>query len=162
MGNLYRDQFLHKCDLAFQTLPDLVREKFNALVRTEEQLLFVIHVTGPFLQRLHAERYMRPLFDLAVQYYRMLAKARNFQHIGFFSVILLEWQCSDKFISFLPLSQVDKELQRPLRYMDTICDLLYHVKYQFTGDSIRLDVERIEKELSPPLQLRLRFIAPKL
>lgn len=114
-----------------QTLPDLVREKFNALVRTEEQLLFVIHVTGPFLQRLHAERYMRPLFDLAVQYYRMLAK-------------------------------VDKELQRPLRYMDTICDLLYHVKYQFTGDSIRLDVERIEKELSPPLQLRLRFIAPKL
>ena len=58
----------------FQTLPDLVREKFSPLVRTEEQLLFVIHVTGPFLQRLHAERYMRPLFDLAVQYYRMLAK----------------------------------------------------------------------------------------
>ena len=46
--------------------------------------------------------------------------------------------------------------------MEAICDLLYHVKYQFTGDSIRQDVERIEKELSPPLQLRLRFIAPKL
>ena len=60
-----------------QTLPELVREKLSALVRTEEQLLFVIHVTGPFLQRLHAERYMRPLFDLAVQYYRMLAKART-------------------------------------------------------------------------------------
>ena len=46
--------------------------------------------------------------------------------------------------------------------MESICDLLYHVKYQFTGDSIRQDVERIEKELSPALQLRLRFIAPKL
>ena len=54
-----------------------MREKFSPLVRTEEQLLFVIHVTGPFLQRLHAERYMRPLFDLAVQYYRMLAKVIN-------------------------------------------------------------------------------------
>ena len=63
----------------FQTLPDLVREKFSPLVRTEEQLLFVIHVTGPFLQRLHAERYMRPLFDLAVQYYRMLAKVIHLQ-----------------------------------------------------------------------------------
>ena len=73
---------------------------------------------------------------------------------------VLECKCSDN--SFLPLFQVDRELQRPLKFMDTICDLLYHVKYQFTGDSIRLDVERIEKELSPPLQLRLRFIAPKL
>ena len=66
--------------LVFQTLPDLVREKFSPLVRTEEQLLFVIHVTGPFLQRLHAERYMRPLFDLAVQYYRMLAKVNISPH----------------------------------------------------------------------------------
>ena len=143
-----------------------MREKFSALVRTEEQLLFVIHVTGPFLQRLHAERYMRPLFDLAVQYYRMLAKARYLQHdfrfiraLTSFLSGLLEYKCNDN-DKFIP--QVDKELQRPLKFMDTICDLLYHVKYQFTGDSIRLDVERIEKELSPPLQLRLRFIAPKL
>jgi hypothetical protein len=53
--------------LPFQTLPELVREKFFPIIRTEEQLLFVIHLTGPFLQRLHSERYMRPLFDLAVQ-----------------------------------------------------------------------------------------------
>ena len=64
-----------------------MREKFSALVRTEEQLLFVIHVTGPFLQRLHAERYMRPLLDLAVQYYRMLAKARTHRHFFQHSVL---------------------------------------------------------------------------
>ncbi len=58
----------HHCGFTqIQTLPDLVREKFVPIVRTEEQLLFVIHLTGPFLQRLHSERYMRPLFDLAVQ-----------------------------------------------------------------------------------------------
>jgi mediator of RNA polymerase II transcription subunit 23 len=59
------------------------------------------------------------------------------------------------------LAKVDKEKKTStLRHMDTICDLLYHVKYQFTGDSIRADAERVEKELSSPLQLRLRFIAP--
>ena len=43
--------------------------------------------------------------------------------------------------------------------MEAICDLLYHVKYQFTGDSIRQDVERIEKELlllrNLPMQYKL-------
>ena len=44
--------------------------------------------------------------------------------------------------------------------MDAICDILYHVKYQFTGDSIKVDAERFVKELRPALQLRLRFISP--
>ena len=83
---------------------------------------------GPFLQRLHSERYMRPLFDMAVHFYKMLAK-------------------------------VDKEVTH-LRHMDAICDILYHVKYQFTGDSIKVDAERFVKELRPALQLRLRFISP--
>ncbi len=69
---------------------------------------------------------MRPLFDLAVHFYKMLAK-------------------------------VDKEVPH-LRHMDAICDILYHVKYQFTGDSIKVDAERFVKELRPALQLRLRFI----
>ena len=33
-----------------QTLPDLVREKFLPIVKTEEQLLFMLHLAGPFLQ----------------------------------------------------------------------------------------------------------------
>ena len=71
---------------------------------------------------------MRPLFDLTVQFYRMLQK-------------------------------VDRE-SRHLRHVDAICDILYHVKYQFTGDSVRQDAERVVRELSPYLQARLRFIAP--
>lgn len=71
---------------------------------------------------------MRPLFDLTVQFYRMLNK-------------------------------VDKE-QKHWKYADAISDILYHVKYQFTGDSVKTDACRIVRDLSPPLQLRLRFIAP--
>lgn len=57
-----------------QTLPDLIRERLLPLVKTEEQLLYVFHLAGPFLQRLHTERLMRPLFDLTVQFYRMLQR----------------------------------------------------------------------------------------
>ncbi|TRY72734.1 hypothetical protein TCAL_11188 [Tigriopus californicus] len=112
-----------------QTLPELVKEHFFAHIKTEEQMLFVFHVVGPFLQRLHSEqRFMRPLLDLTVQFYRIL-------------------------------QQVDKECKH-LKYIDSVCDILYHIKYQFTGDSVKGDVERVVRELSGPLQLRLRFIAP--
>lgn len=111
-----------------QQLSDLVREKLLPVVRTEEQLIFIYHLAGPFLQRLHSERYVRPLFDLTTQLYRILGK-------------------------------VDKEAKH-LRYMDAICDILYHVKYQFTGDSVRNEAERVVKDLRPALQLRLRFISP--
>ena len=111
-----------------QTLPELVREKLLPLIHSEEAMLFVMCLSGPFLQRLHSERYMRPLFDLTVQFYRMLHK-------------------------------VDKECKQ-LKHADAVCDILYHVKYQFTGDSVRQDAERVVRELSPYLQARLRFIAP--
>lgn len=101
-------------------------------MKTEEQLLFVFHLAGPFLQRLHSERLMRPLFDLTVQFYRMLQR--------------VDRECSSN--------------GKGMQYLDPICDILYHVKYQFTGDSVRQDAERIVRELSSPLQLRLRFIAP--
>ena len=72
-----------------------------------------------------------------------------------------------------------------MKYMDAVCDLLYHIKYQvgtlvvpgcipgqhnftdwmfylnmkfqFTGDSVKADAERIVRQLKNPLQLRLRF-----
>ncbi|XP_061846688.1 mediator of RNA polymerase II transcription subunit 23 isoform X4 [Colius striatus] len=45
-----------------------------------------------------------------------------------------------------------------LNYMDPICDFLYHVKYMFTGDSVKDQVEKIICNLRPALKLRLRFI----
>merc|ERR1712039_834620 len=97
------------------------------LVETEEQMLFVFHLVGPFLQRLHSDRFMRVLFELTVQLYEILLR-------------------------------VDRRVAH-LKHMDAVCDLLYHIKYQFTGDSVRNDVERIVRQLRNPLQLRLRFIA---
>lgn len=46
-----------------------------------------------------------------------------------------------------------------LKYMDPICDLLYHIKYMFVGDSMKKELESVVRRLRPSLQLRLRFIA---
>ena len=122
--------FHHAGFIQIQQLPELVMKNFLPIVKTEEQLLFVYSLLGPFLQRLNSERYTRQLIELTVQLYRMLGK-------------------------------VDKEVTH-LKYMDPICDILYHVKYQFTGDAVRADAEKIVKDLRPALQLRLRFISPAI
>jgi len=106
---------------------DLVRDRLIKLVETEEQMLFIFHLVGPFLQRLHSDRFMRVLFELTVQLYEILLR-------------------------------VDRCVPH-MKYMDAVCDLLYHIKYQFTGDSVKADAERIVRQLKNPLQLRLRFIA---
>jgi len=108
-------------------LLDLVKDRLVPLIETEEQMLFVFHLVGPFLQRLHADRFMRVLFDLTVQLYEILLR-------------------------------VDRRVA-VMRHMDSVCDLLYHIKYQFTGDSVKQDAERVVRQLKPALQLRLRFIA---
>ncbi|CAG9857627.1 unnamed protein product [Phyllotreta striolata] len=56
------------------------------------------------------------------------------------------------------LAQVD-QAQADMRYMDPICDLLYHIKYMFVGDSMKKELEAVVRRLRPQLQLRLRFIA---
>lgn len=48
--------------------------------------------------------------------------------------------------------------EEPMKYMDPICDMLYHIKYMFVGDSMKTDLEPIIRGLSSPLRLRLRFI----
>jgi mediator of RNA polymerase II transcription subunit 23 len=59
------------------------------------------------------------------------------------------------------LELVDKnktQKEEPMKYMDTLCDMLYHIKYMFVGDSMKNDLEPIIRRLSNPLRLRLRFI----
>lgn len=55
------------------------------------------------------------------------------------------------------LGIIDRQVEK-FRFMDSICDLLYHIKYQFTGDSVKNEVESVIRSLRPQLQLRLRFI----
>ncbi|XP_050360927.1 mediator of RNA polymerase II transcription subunit 23 isoform X2 [Nymphalis io] len=55
------------------------------------------------------------------------------------------------------LAHIDKT-QPHLQYIDPICDLLYHIKYMFVGDTMKNEVESVIRKLRPALQMRLRFI----
>lgn len=55
------------------------------------------------------------------------------------------------------LAKVDSCITE-FHHQDAICDVLYHIKYMFTGDSIKSDLEGIIRGLRPDLQRRLRFI----
>ncbi|XP_037553252.1 mediator of RNA polymerase II transcription subunit 23-like, partial [Nematolebias whitei] len=55
------------------------------------------------------------------------------------------------------LQAVDKHCHH-LSYMDPVCDFLYHIKYIYTGDSVKEQVEKIIMTLRPAMKLRLHFI----
>uniref|UniRef100_A0A4W4GP85 Mediator of RNA polymerase II transcription subunit 23 n=1 Tax=Electrophorus electricus TaxID=8005 RepID=A0A4W4GP85_ELEEL len=61
-------------------------------------------------------------------------------------------------VAFYEMLQAVDHHSKHLAYMDPICDFLYHIKYMFTGDSVKDQVERIICTLRPAMKLRLRFI----
>ncbi|XP_064625436.1 mediator of RNA polymerase II transcription subunit 23-like [Lineus longissimus] len=56
------------------------------------------------------------------------------------------------------LENVDKGTEH-IKYMDSISDFLYHIKYMFVGDSVKNEVEKVIRNLRPAFQKRLRFIS---
>ncbi|XP_044767025.1 mediator of RNA polymerase II transcription subunit 23 [Coccinella septempunctata] len=104
-------------------VPKWVKEKLPGIVFSEEQLLFVCHLVGPFLQRFS----MAVVVELTNTLYELLA-------------------------------QVDNS-QKELKYMDPVCDLLYHIKYMFVGDMMKEELVTVVRKMRQPLQVRLRFIA---
>lgn len=56
------------------------------------------------------------------------------------------------------LGKVDKKCE--IVHLDTICDFFYHIKYMFTGDAVKKDIERCIRNFKPRLQYCLRFITP--
>ncbi|XP_076872671.1 mediator of RNA polymerase II transcription subunit 23 isoform X1 [Brachyhypopomus gauderio] len=61
-------------------------------------------------------------------------------------------------VAFYEMLQAVDHHSKHLAYMDPICDFLYHIKYMFTGDSVKDQVEKIICTLRPAMKLRLRFI----
>lgn len=120
---------LHHLQLAqLGTLSEHLREKLKPIVRTEEQLLYVCHVVSPSFTRLDKD-YHRQLLEVTTVLYELI-------------------QIVD--VSYGP--------SKPLKYMDKICDLLYHIKYMFVGDSMKAELEKIIRCLRPSTQKRLRFM----
>ncbi|KAJ3607191.1 hypothetical protein NHX12_026704 [Muraenolepis orangiensis] len=61
-------------------------------------------------------------------------------------------------VAFYEMLQAVDQHSQHLHFMDPICDFLYHIKYMYTGDSVKEQVEKIIMTLRPAMKLRLRFI----
>lgn len=68
-------------------LPTFIRERVTAIIRTEEQFLFLVSLVGPFLQRFNIER-TRCLLDLTVELYEILANVdKSSEHLQYMDPI---------------------------------------------------------------------------
>lgn len=65
--------------------------------------------------------------------------------------------CDLNILLYQMLELVDQNVDEFL-YMEPICDLLYYIKYSFTGDSVKDDIEPFILKLREPLRRRLRFV----
>ncbi|KAK6167600.1 hypothetical protein SNE40_021588 [Patella caerulea] len=52
-------------------LPVFLKDRIKPMIKREDQFIYVCHLVGPFLQRLHGER-TRSLLDLTVELYQIL------------------------------------------------------------------------------------------
>ena len=52
-------------------MPQFLKDKIKPILKTEEQLIFICHIVGPFLQRFYSER-TRCVMDLTIEIYEML------------------------------------------------------------------------------------------
>lgn len=46
-----------------------------------------------------------------------------------------------------------------LQYEDSVCDLLYHMKYMYVGDFVKNEAEQAIQRLSPSMQEKLKYIS---
>jgi len=68
-------------------LPQFVKEKLKECIKTEEQLMFLLYLIGPFLSRFHLER-TRCLLDLTVELYEILANVDKYsEHLHYMDTI---------------------------------------------------------------------------
>lgn len=64
--------FFHHASIGqITTIPQFLREAVKPKIRTEEQLLFIMHIYGPFFHRLWAER-TRKAMELTVEVYTLM------------------------------------------------------------------------------------------
>ncbi|KAK2179641.1 hypothetical protein NP493_478g01047 [Ridgeia piscesae] len=69
------------------SIPQFIREVLKPLIKTEDQLLFVCHLVGPFLRRFHIER-TRCLLELTVELYEILqAVDKSVEHLRYMDAI---------------------------------------------------------------------------
>uniref|UniRef100_A0A1I7VYP1 Mediator of RNA polymerase II transcription subunit 23 n=1 Tax=Loa loa TaxID=7209 RepID=A0A1I7VYP1_LOALO len=121
--------YLQHCNASsLAALPEFVRDQLAPKLVTEAQLIFVLRLVVPILQRFYdAKERSKQIQDLAVDVYKMTVKVNERAGI--------------------------------LKYEDSICDFLYHMKYMYVGDFVKNEAEQAIQRLSPSMRDKLKYIS---
>uniref|UniRef100_A0A915PWS5 Mediator of RNA polymerase II transcription subunit 23 n=1 Tax=Setaria digitata TaxID=48799 RepID=A0A915PWS5_9BILA len=121
--------YLQHCNTSsLAALPEFVRDQLAPKLVSEAQLIFVLRLVVPILQRFYdAKERSKQIQDLAVDVYKMTVKVN--ERVGV------------------------------LKYEDSICDFLYHMKYMYVGDFVKNEAEQAIQRLSPSMRDKLKYIS---
>ncbi|CAH8629453.1 unnamed protein product [Schistosoma intercalatum] len=159
-ANLWHSIWAHANTSHLASLPGIFSDLILPELHNEAQLLMAFYLVAPLMGSLHSERPAK-LVDLTAELYRavwkvdtILAKS-NYQNSSD-SEISMDISNSKQLGEHLP-----SETGVPLVHVDTIADLLYHIKYMYVGNGVLDQVRPLLPQLRPSLRKRLKFILPQ-
>ncbi|KAK4476211.1 hypothetical protein MN116_001422 [Schistosoma mekongi] len=159
-ANLWHSIWAHANTTHLASLPSIFADLILPELRNEAQLLLAFYLVAPLMGSLHSERPAK-LVDLTAELYRAVWKVDNILRRSTHKKsddleVSMDMSNPKQLSEHLPL-----ETGIPLVHVDTIADLLYHIKYMYVGNGVLDQVRPLLPQLRPSLRKRLKFILPQ-
>ncbi|KAL3317378.1 hypothetical protein Ciccas_003973 [Cichlidogyrus casuarinus] len=133
MSAVWHAVWLHTNTARMHTLPHMYSELLNSKwVQSEAALLLTFFLFAPLMGILHVDGSMK-LVNLTNDLYKMIAAVDR---------------------------KMKDEGGKQFAHIDTIADLLYHLKYMYVGNGVQMAVKTHFTEFQPSLQAQLKFLMP--
>ncbi|VDP76382.1 unnamed protein product [Echinostoma caproni] len=139
----------------------LFTELIVPYLTNEAQLLMAFYLVAPLMGSLHSERAAK-LIELTAHLYRAVAQVDALLGMkggggaggpGGESNSAGTDQDAES-------DTKPKQIGVPMVHVDTVADLLYHIKYMYVGNGVLDQVQPLLPKLRPNLRKRLKFILP--
>ncbi|TPP57975.1 hypothetical protein FGIG_02996 [Fasciola gigantica] len=151
-ASLWHAIWSHANTTHLTALPTLFTELFVPHLSNEAQLLMAFYLVAPLMGSLHSERPAK-LIELTAQLYRAVAQVD--------AILSLKGKDGSANTDHnVDADPKPKQTGVPLVHVDTIADLLYHIKYMYVGNGVLDQVQPLLPKLRPNLRKRLKFILP--
>ncbi|CAL8078725.1 unnamed protein product [Calicophoron daubneyi] len=147
-ASLWHAIWSHANTTFLTALPTLFSQLILPLLHNEAQLLMAFYLVAPLMGSLHAERAPK-LVDLTAELYRAVWQVDS---------ALANEEICDESIIHVDADGLPLNTGVPLVHVDTIADLLYHIKYMYVGNGVLDKVRPLLPQLRPSLRKRLKFI----
>ncbi|KAF5395144.1 hypothetical protein PHET_07200 [Paragonimus heterotremus] len=153
-ASLWHAVWAHANATQLTSLPGFFAELILPQLRNEAQLLMSFYLVAPLMGSLHTERPAK-LIDLTAELYRAVQQVDSCLASG-----MDPEHTNDDSVDNALMDTVTAITPIPMVHVDTIADLLYHIKYMYVGNGVLEQVRPLLPKLRANLRKRLKFILP--